>query len=349
MHTKTSTYFFAIRTMKLFSIFIFLFLFLSFQLKAQDPHFSQFFASPLTLNPALTGKFDGDLRVAGNYRNQWPTLDNYYRTFSVSVDFDILKNKIPEHDTWGVGFLGMKDEAGGKILTNNYFGVSTSYHKALDEDGFQQIGIGFQGTYGQKRLNNQNLLYEDMLTPFGFTGVTHEIYNNNQLDINYFDLGAGILYSGSTTDRNNFYVGASMYHINRPKESFKGGSWNLAPRTTIHGGGYFPISDLLTFHGSGIYQMQSGSSETVLGGAISAVFDEQSASPSNVYLGSWIRLNDAIIPYIGLEYSGFRIGISYDINTSSLKSSSQSRGGMEVSLIYIKRSSGAKIIPCPIF
>ncbi|MEO9210409.1 MAG: type IX secretion system membrane protein PorP/SprF, partial [Ginsengibacter sp.] len=103
MHTKTSTYFFAIRTMKLFSIFIFLFLFLSFQLKAQDPHFSQFFASPLTLNPALTGKFDGDLRVAGNYRNQWPTLDNYYRTFSVSVDFDILKNKIPEHDTWGVG------------------------------------------------------------------------------------------------------------------------------------------------------------------------------------------------------------------------------------------------------
>ncbi|MES1226414.1 MAG: type IX secretion system membrane protein PorP/SprF, partial [Bacteroidota bacterium] len=41
---------------------------------AQDPNFSQFFASPLTLNPALTGKFDGVYRVAGNYRNQWPTI-----------------------------------------------------------------------------------------------------------------------------------------------------------------------------------------------------------------------------------------------------------------------------------
>lgn len=326
-----------------------LFLLMATNAKAQDPHFSQFFSSPLTLNPALTGKFDGDLRVAGNYRNQWPALDNYYRTFSVSVDFGILKNKIPEYDTWGVGILAMKDEAGGKIITNNYIGLTTSYHKALDEDGYQQIGIGFQGTYGQKTLNNNNLLYEDMLTPFGFTGVTQEIYANDQLDIKYFDLAAGILYSGSTTERNNFYFGASMYHINRPKESFKGGSWNLAPRTTLHGGGYFPISDLLTFHASGIYQSQSGSSEAVVGGALSAVFDDQSASPSNVYVGSWIRWNDAIIPYIGVEYAGFRIGVSYDINTSSLKSTSQSRGGMEISLIYIKRPAGAKGIPCPIF
>ncbi|HOA38555.1 MAG TPA: type IX secretion system membrane protein PorP/SprF, partial [Flavihumibacter sp.] len=37
-------------------------------LKAQDPHFSQFFASPLTLNPAYTGKFNGTVRVSGNYR-----------------------------------------------------------------------------------------------------------------------------------------------------------------------------------------------------------------------------------------------------------------------------------------
>ncbi|MEK7225921.1 MAG: type IX secretion system membrane protein PorP/SprF, partial [Bacteroidota bacterium] len=54
---------------------------------AQDPNFSQFFASPLTLNPALTGKFDGLFRVAGNYRNQWPTIPNAYQTKTVSVDF----------------------------------------------------------------------------------------------------------------------------------------------------------------------------------------------------------------------------------------------------------------------
>nr|MDQ6904192.1 PorP/SprF family type IX secretion system membrane protein [Bacteroidota bacterium] len=144
-------------------------LFATFFANAQDPHFSQFFASPLTLNPALTGKFDGTVRVAGNYRNQWPAFNNVYTTSTLSVDFGILKNKLPENDTWGLGILALTDQAGGGILTNNYMGISTSYHKALDEDGFQQLGIGFQGTYGQKRLNNNKLVFEDQLTPFGFT------------------------------------------------------------------------------------------------------------------------------------------------------------------------------------
>ena len=66
-----------------------------FQANAQDPHFSQFFASPLTLNPALTGKFDGVVRVAGNYRNQWPAFNNVYTTYTASVDFAIMKENLP--------------------------------------------------------------------------------------------------------------------------------------------------------------------------------------------------------------------------------------------------------------
>ena len=62
---------------------------LAFSVVAQDPNFSQFFASPLTLNPALTGKFDGDFRVAGNYRNQWPAFNNAYTTSTLSLDFSI--------------------------------------------------------------------------------------------------------------------------------------------------------------------------------------------------------------------------------------------------------------------
>ena len=320
-----------------------------FFVNAQDPHFSQFFASPLTLNPALTGKFDGTLRVAGNYRNQWPAFNNVYTTSTLSVDFAILKNRLPDYDTWGVGILALTDKAGAGVLTNNYIGLSTSYHKALDEDGFQQIGIGFQGTYGQKRLDNSKLVFEDQLTPFGFTGVTQDIFNTENLNINYLDVNAGILYSGSTNESNNFYVGASMYHINRPKESFKGGNWNIATRTTISAGGYFPVSDILTLHTSGIYQLQNKSSETTIGGAVAAAIDAESASPSNFYIGSWYRFNDAIIPYLGLEFSGMRIGATYDINTSSLKAGSQSRGGMEISIIYVKRPAEYKGIPCPKF
>ena len=71
--------------------------------QAQDPGFSQFFASPLTLNPALTGKFNGVLRVAGNYRNQWPDINNAFITTTVSIDGGILRNRLPENDTWGIG------------------------------------------------------------------------------------------------------------------------------------------------------------------------------------------------------------------------------------------------------
>ena len=322
---------------------------LSLLTEAQDPHFSQFFASPLTLNPAFTGKFDGTLRVAGNYRNQWPAFSNVYTTSTLSVDFDILKDKLPDYDTWGVGILALKDQAGGNILTNTYLGLSTSYHKALDEDGFQQIGIGFQGTYGQKRLDNSKLFFEDQLTPFGFTGVTSDIFTSDNLNINYLDVNAGLIYTASTTERNNFYIGASMYHINRPKESFKGGNWNISPRTTLNAGGYFPVSDILTLHTSGIYQVQNKATETVVGGALAAALDEESENPSNIYGGLWYRFNDAIIPYLGLEFGGFRIGATYDINVSSLKAGSQSRGGMEISVIYIKRPAGYKGIPCPKF
>jgi hypothetical protein len=79
---------------------------------AQDPNFSQFFASPLTLNPAMTGKFDGVYRVAGNYRNQWPTIYNAFTTYTASFDMGILKDRIPEYDQFGVGILGFADQAG---------------------------------------------------------------------------------------------------------------------------------------------------------------------------------------------------------------------------------------------
>lgn len=321
----------------------------SFLVKAQDPHFSQFFASPLTLNPALTGKFDGTVRVAGNYRNQWPAFNNVYTTYTASVDFGIMKENLPDYDTWGIGIMALNDEAGGGVLKNTYLGVSTSYHKSLDEDGFQQLGIGFQGTYGQKRLDTRALKFTDMLTPFGFTGVTAEIFDYDNININYLDVNAGLIYTASTNEDNNFYIGASMYHINRPKESFMGGSWNVSSRTTLNAGGYFPVSDILTLHASGIHQVQNRATETVIGGALSASIDPDSENPSNVYLGSWYRLKDALIPYIGLEFSGLRIGASYDINISSLKTGSQSRGGMEISLIYVKKPAGHKGIPCPKF
>ena len=318
---------------------------------AQDPNFSQFFASPMTLNPALTGKFDGVFRVASNYRNQWPTINNAFVTKTVSVDFSALKNRLSDIDNLGVGVLGLTDRAGDGILVTNYAGLSLAYHKGLDENGNHQIGAGFQGIYINKRLDISKVDFEDELTPLGFTGVTNEIFANSQVSIGYFDLNAGLLYTGSTDGRNSFYVGASMYHINRPKETFQGGEYLLNTRTTIQAGGKIPMGQYNFLHVSAIHSMQAKATNTVAGMAFSYNVNQSDVDPVNVYLGAWYRMKDAAIPYFGLEFKGLHLGASYDVNTSSLKPASNARGGMEISLIYIQRPSDpdAKKLNCPRF
>lgn len=318
---------------------------------AQDPHFSQFFSSPMTLNPAFTGKFDGQVRLAGNYRNQWPTINRAYITGTASVDFPILAKLIPSTDTWGVGLMGYTDKSAAGAVAFNYFSLSTAYHKGLDEDGYKQLGLGFQATYSNMLINTSKLTFEDQLSSDGtFSMPTQEVFNNATLKANYFDLNAGILYTMSTTDKNNFYAGVSLYHINRPRQEFTGLNYNLYPRATLHAGGYFPASEDITVHLSGLYSTQAGAHEILLGGAAQfLVGNPTSDNPISFYGGAWMRFGDALIPYIGLEFSGLRVGATYDINISDLKTASESRGGVEISLIYIIRHPDSKGLPCPKF
>jgi type IX secretion system PorP/SprF family membrane protein len=319
--------------------------------KAQDPNFSQFFASPLTLNPALTGKFEGIVRVAGNYRNQWPTINNAFTTYTASADAGILKSRIPEFDQFGVGVLAFSDKSGNGVLQNNAVALSTSYHKALDENGYSQLGLGFQGSFVSKNLDITRVKFLDQLRADGFTGVTEEIFSQNQLNLSYFDMNVGLLFNGSTDGYNNYYVGASMYHITRPKESFNGGTYVLDPRLTLQAGGRLPLAEYNSVHFSAIHSRQANAVNTVIGGAYMLNVNQDPQSPTNLYFGSWVRLGDAVIPYIGLEFSGFHFGATYDVNTSSLKPGSNMRGGAEISLVYIKKQNDpyAKSVTCPRF
>ncbi len=320
--------------------------------KAQDPNFSQFFASPLTLNPALTGKFDGVYRVAGNFRDQWPTINNAFVTKTASIDFGILKNRIPEVDQFGVGILGFTDRAGDGVLVTNSTALSFAYHKGLDEDGYHQLGVGFQGAFVNKRLDVQKVVFEDELTPTGFVpGTTSEFFANNRINVSYFDLNAGVLYNGSTNGYNSFYLGASMYHVNRPKESFQGGDFIMNVRTTLQAGGKIPVGPYNFLHFSANHSMQAKARNTVVGGAYALNLNGDESNPTNVYLGSWYRFGDALIPYIGLEFGEWHFGATYDVNTSNLRPASNTRGGIEVSLIYIKRpvDPNAKKLNCPKF
>ncbi len=316
---------------------------------AQDPHFSQFFSSPLTLNPAFTGKFNGNYRLTADHRNQWPTINNAFVTTTASIDFHILQDKINSSDMFGVGVSFLSDNSANSAVKLNYASISTAYHKGLDEDGNITLGVGLQGTYSNMFINTSNLKFEDQLELSGFTGISKESFAGATLQSNYFDLNGGVLFSGSSSDKNNYYAGVSMYHINQPQQKFNGTATPLRSRVTGHAGASFLLNDNFGLHLSGLYSYQSGATETLLGGTAQFITNPSDASPVSVYAGGWVRFNDAIIPYVGLEFSSFRLGMSYDVNTSSLKTASLNRGGMEISFIYTHQPNTDKPISCPKF
>lgn len=316
-------------------------------LMAQDPHFSQFFASPLTLNPAFTGKFHGTYRIALNNRDQWPTINQAFRTSTLAADFKPLGED--RNNIWGVGVMGLADQSSAGALKFNYVSLSTAYHITLDDNGYHQLGLGFQGTFANMVLNTALLSFEDQLTIDGFTGVSGETFNNATLKSRYFDLNSGVLYTGSTNGSNFYYAGVSMYHVNRPKQSFTGTATELKPRTTIQAGGFFPFSDHASLHLSALQSFQAGVRETVLGGAVQLIANPLEDKPTSIYIGAWTRMKDALIPYLGVEFGDLRLGASYDVNTSALRTASSGAGGIEVSLIYTRRPSTDRPVLCPKF
>jgi type IX secretion system PorP/SprF family membrane protein len=273
------------------------------------------------------------------------------------VDAPILAKRLPENDTWGIGFMAMTDKTASGILNDNYFAVSTAYHLALDENGYHSIGVGFQGSYANQSLDGTRLTFEDGLQLDGtWLRSPTEAINSEFVSVHYFDMGLGALYNATTNGNNNYYFGVSAYHLNHPKVSFLGeDTINVPTRLTLHGGGFFPIAgSASTIYVSGLVNNQAGAREYVLGGAWQIAASTDEANPVNFYAGLWGRFTnnttDAVIPYVGLDYSDFSLGITYDVNVSSLQTASQSRGGIEVSLIYIKkRGNGHHAIPCPRF
>ncbi len=338
--------------MRRFLLYFILLLSLLFQLpaRAQDPHFTQFFASPLTLNPAFTGLFSGEARIAANYRSQWASIAIPYVTGTVSADFGILKNTLPYNDRWGIGGLALYDQMAGGGLKTTYLGFSTAYHKGLNMDGSQSLAVGFQAAFAQKRLDFSKLLFEDQLTNAGFdpSVPSGELFNKST--VSYPDINVGVLYNASIGTFGNAYFGASYYHANTPDQSFlEGQNEQLPSRWTLHGGGGFAPTPKTRIYLSGLYMQQAGAREIAAGGAVGFVINNDPMDASLFYIGSWFRWEDAINPYVGVDLKNLHIGLSYDINMSSLRPASNYRGGAELSVIYIIQKGGTKPINCPRF
>ncbi len=315
---------------------------------AQDPHFSQFFASPLTINPANTGNFSGTIRAALNSRTQLAEFNNPYATKTLSLDAPILKKYIKEDDKLSLGLLILSDQSGNKLLNDNNIAASVSYSKALDENANHSIALGFQVNYSMYRFDPLKANFEDQLTAGGFTGTSAEMILGNNFTKNTTDINAGILYTGSTSDNNIFYVGASYYHFAKPTVGFITPTYFTNSRINIHGGAYFSLSDAASLHTSFQYQKQGETNELLVGGAFSYYLGTENGL--ELYAGLWSRVKESMIPYVGLEWNHIRAGFTYDIAAGTTLASSRFYQSSEFSLIYIlDNKSKAFKLRCPKF
>src|SRR6185503_19368153 len=107
-------------------------------MNAQDPNFSQFFSSPLNINPALTANINADWRVIANFRDQWIGPASPYATGTISYDRKIMQNKIPniheENNIMGIGGMIMYDKAMDGIVKSTYASFNMSYSVKLTEE-----------------------------------------------------------------------------------------------------------------------------------------------------------------------------------------------------------------------
>src|SRR5436190_8975377 len=163
---------------------------------SQDPHFSQYFKSPQTLNPAMTGYFNTDYRFIGNYRQQWMAVGDPYITGSVGFDTKLMQKKLVK-DVFALGVHGLYDKSLNGGLKSTYVSASLAYSKALSEK--DKLGIGFQFTYATRFIYMDKLSFATQFTGTGFDTNLPSFENRGGQEQGYFDVNTGLLYVHTAT------------------------------------------------------------------------------------------------------------------------------------------------------
>lgn len=329
---------------------------LAFGSQAQDIHFSQYNASPLTLNPAQTGNFNCTWRAGINYRNQWASVASPYVTYSGFFDMplDMVKG-FDEGDVVAAGVYLFNDRSGEGTLTNFQGVITGAYHKALGLDGQHRLSLGVGLGFMQKSLDQTNLIWGNQWTGDGFdpTAPTGENFVNGS-NFGNFNLDVGLMFKSSALDGDLAYeVGGTVFHLTQPSETFltTGAENRLGMRYAGHARAIYAINETFSVMPSVLYQTQSKARE-ILAGAELGYFINSGAFQASVQAGAHYRFDDAVIAVASFDYKNFRFGFSYDITTSSLNNAVNGGvGGFELSLIYkgcvLPVIPKEYIMPCP--
>lgn len=316
--------------------------------KAQDIHFSQFFETPLYRNPALAGIVNGDVRVQTVYRSQWNTVVNAYKTGSLNAEYKV---PVVGDDFLTLGMQVFYDRSGSANLTSTQILPAINYHKSLSSTRNIYLSVGFMGGWVERRVDRSKITTNSTYDGLG-DGESRLMPRNT-----YFDGSAGISLNVGLNDNpeNNLVLGAALHHFNRPKNSFYNDqSVFINPKWVFSADAKFAVSEMstLTIHSDYVKQ---GTYREIMGGIMYGLkLGAYSDEPDYIISGgTFMRVGDAIIPTLKLDYRPFSVALSYDVNTSKLTSTSLGRGGMELSVTYVgmldRENSSVNAVLCPRF
>ncbi|MBV6461771.1 MAG: hypothetical protein HJHJAOHD_01903 [Flavobacteriales bacterium] len=277
---------------------------------AQDPEFTQFYANPLYLNPAMAGTIRCP-RVNLNYRNQWPGISGNFVTYSASYDqhVDALAG--------GLGLHVLTDRAGTGTLTTTHVSGMYSYHLPVNRRFSMKFGL--QAMWGQKKVDWDKLTFGDMIDPRrGFVYTSQEIPRAQPG--NFVDFSAGILgYS------ERYFAGFAVHHLTQPNETVIQNPTTKLPRKyTFHGGAIIPLEsrgEPATLSPNLLFQKQQDFQQILFG---------MYFTKGPIVGGLWYRNQDSFIALLGFQADVFKFGYSYDITTSKL--TNKTAGSHEISV-----------------
>lgn len=306
-------------------------------IQAQDISFSQFFISPLYLNPASAGDGETEYRFSSQYRNQWSGLGFPYKTMQASGDFSLFK------DDWKKGFPACgisfySDQAGKSKMGITEIQLTGSYTIHLDED--QTLSSGLQVAYVQRSVDISNLKWDNQYNGMTYDPALSSGESAMAEPFSYVDLGAGFLWKYQAYDDLKYHIGIAGFHLNKPPQSFYNTeSDRLHMRFVVNAGSEIKwkekrmsiLPKMLFIRQGGAMNLSAGGLVKYLVGLESRYTEAYTASA--VSFGGLYRWADAFSLQAFFDYkNSFSLGLSYDINVSPFHAATNFMGGFEFSL-----------------
>ncbi len=317
----------------------------------QDIHFSHLSGAPLYHNPAFSGLFSGDLRLAGSYRSQWNSFTNGYQTIYAGADFQISRLQGGSGLSMGIQTFG--DKAGDLDFRTTGGSVALAGRLALDPRKGSFISMGLQGSYIQQSVDYSKIVAFDNEPnlPEADAGLRRAL-----------DLSAGLVIVFNI-QKNKFYSGLAYHHFTRPVLTFYEDNIPLPlyGKIQLQAGGEISSGRQTAWVPQIQFSAQGPIRSTFAGTFFKYILSKKRNEPERaIYFGGWVRwysgngqfINlDAWVPGIRFDIDDFNIIASYDVNVSPLRRVSRGGGGPEISLVKVFSFSRKRRhrIECPVF